>query len=89
MAPALAQFISAHALRVPSACYSVKELLADFLATLPKSARGSWRRSRLIADLTAAGYVVAIDPRTRAFAVAGLAPKIQLQQVDGVLVAHA
>jgi len=88
MAPALAKFIATRALKVPSATYSVKDLLADFLAMLPPAARQDWPRSRLIAELTASGFAVGIDPRARTYAVAGIAPKAALESVDGRLVAN-
>jgi hypothetical protein len=90
--PLLSRFVDARCIRVPSGFYSLKDFVADFVGQLPPKARESWRRSRLVAELTAAGFAVAVDPRSRTYAIAGLAPRAEYQ-VDQSgrleLVAHA
>ena len=85
MSPALARFLTDRAIRCPSGSYSLKDFAADFIGQLPAKASDSWRRSRLVAELTAAGFPVAVDPRTRTYVVGGLAPRGQLREVDGRL----
>jgi hypothetical protein len=84
MQPALALFVRAHCIEVPTATYPVKEFVATFIGQLPASAQASWRRGRIIAELVAAGFKVALGPGG-VHVVAGLAPKGALREVDGRL----
>jgi hypothetical protein len=91
MHPLLRAFVDAHCHRCPSAAYPVKAFCEAFYDSLPPKARESWRRSRVVAALVEAGYPIALDPASRVYAIAGIAPRAGLQTGhDGrlELVAH-
>lgn len=79
----LLTFISAHAIRTPTGFYELAQFCQDFYDFLPPAARDSWRRSRVVAALTQAGFVVGVHHRV--VMVGGLAPRGRLVETDGRL----
>lgn len=64
-------YINDHCQQSPAACQSVNAFVAAFKASLDPDLRPAWKRSRVVARLTALGYQVGtID---NVFHVAGVA----------------
>ncbi len=89
MDPILARYLRANFVERPEAVCPVKDIVHGLRASLPSEAVGDWSRSRVIAELSAAGY--AIGSIGRVAHVAGLAPRqVELRVVGGRLeAAHA
>lgn len=79
----LLSFVSNRAIRVPSGVFELKAFCQEFYEFLPAAARASWRRSRVVADLTQAGFPVGMHHGIAM--IGGLAPRGQLREVDGRL----
>src|SRR5919109_493365 len=73
MSPALSSFLSSRTIRVPSGAYEAKQLVSDFLDWLPPAARDQWRRSRILAELSRAGFAIGLLHGVTV--VGGLAPR--------------
>ena len=89
MDPVLRAFIRANFVERPEAVCPVKDIVHGLRASLPQEAVGDWSRSRVIAELSAAGFTIGNIGRVAH--VAGLAPRgVEWQLVDGRLeAAHA
>ena len=84
MDPTLRAFIRANYAASPAASIPVKEVISGFRASLSEEEAAAWPRSRCIAELAAAGYVVGLVGKVQH--VAGLAPRhAELRAIGGQL----
>jgi hypothetical protein len=85
----LSIFVSNRCIRVATGVFELKAFCEAFYDSLPPAARNSWRRSRVVGELTRAGFPIGMNHGIAM--IGGLAPRGQLRERDGrlELVNHA
>lgn len=76
----LRTFIADHCDQLPGGLYP----LADFTRMLRSASGEPWPRSRVVAELVAAGFTIGLHEKV--YQVAGLAPRCGWRNVGGALV---
>jgi len=79
----LLTFVSRHCIRVPTGVFELKAFCEAFYDQLPPAARQSWTRSRVVGELTRAGFPIGMNHGIAM--IGGLAPRGQLRERDGRL----
>lgn len=57
----LSHFLTTHCIQNPAVAVPVHALAKRFRASLPPEQRAHWRKARVIAELSAAGYTLAMS----------------------------